>query len=102
MLCGSNETSIENKIRRKEDIDNFKLNEKYHDVISKHLKDNVGDYAEHSILWEAVKISHQESNFYKLTFAKMVFIKKEVSNGLNKITDLENISSAYNIILDYL
>ena len=28
------------------------VNEQYHNRISKHLKDNVGDYAEHSIQWE--------------------------------------------------
>ena len=32
--------------------------------------------------------------------AEMVFIKREGSNCLNKITDLENLNSAYNI-LDY-
>ena len=32
----------------------------------------------------------------------MVFIKKAGSNSLNKTTDLENLNSAYNIILNYL
>ena len=34
--------------------------------------------------------------------AEIVFIKQEVSDRLNKITGLENLNSAYNIILDYL
>ena len=51
------------------------------------MKDNVGDYAKHSIQWEKVKILHQESYFYKRTFAEMVFIEKEGNNSLNKITD---------------
>ena len=67
---------------------------KYHNVIGKHLKDNVGDYAEHFIQWEKVKILHQESSFYKRTFAEMVFMKKEGSNSLNKIPDLENLNRA--------
>ena len=89
-------------IRSKDHIDNFKLNKKYHNVISKYLKDYLGNYAEHSIQWEKVKILHQERSFYKRTFAEMVFIIKKGSNSLNKIINLENLNSAYNIILDYL
>ena len=66
------------------------------------MEDNVDDYAGNSIQWEKVKILHQESNFYRRTFAEMVYMKKEGSNSLNKITDLKNLNSAYNIILDYL
>ena len=80
----------------------LKLNAKYHNVISTHLKFNVGVYAEHSIQWENVKILHQENSFYKRTFDEMVFIKKEGSNNLKTITDSENLIGAYNIILDYL
>ena len=64
-------------------------------IIMLTMKDNVGDYAEHSIQWEKVKILHQESSFYKRTFAEMVFIKTKGNNNLNKITDLENLNSAY-------
>ena len=32
----------------------------------------------------------------------MVFIKKENDNSLNKITDIEDLNSSYNIILDFL
>ena len=99
--CYVGQTKRPLSIRRKEHTDNFKLNEKYHNVISKDLKDNVGDYTEHSVQWEKVEILHQESSFYKRTFAEMVFIKKEGSNSLNKITDLENLNSAYKIIPDY-
>ena len=43
----------------------------------------------------------QESNFYKKIIAEMVFIKKEGNNSLDKITDLENLNSAYNFLLEY-
>ena len=56
-------------------IGNFKLNEKYHDVISKHLKEN--DIVNHYFQRERVKIIQQENNFYKRTFAEMVFIKSK-------------------------
>ena len=83
--CYIGQTKHPLRIRRKGYIDNFKLNEKYHNVISKHSKDNVGDYAKHSIQWEKVKILDQESRFYERTFAEMGFIKLEGSNSLNKI-----------------
>ena len=63
--CDVGQTKRPLRIRKKEHIDNFKLNEKYHDIISKDLEDNVVDYAEHSIQWEKVKILHQKSSFYK-------------------------------------
>ena len=74
--CYVGQTKRPLRMSRKEHIDNFKLNGKYHDVISKDLKDNVSNHAKHSIQREKLKILHLESRFHKRTFAEIVFIKK--------------------------
>ena len=35
-------------------------------------------------------------------FAEMIYIKKEKENSLNKITDTDSYSDAYNVIIDFL
>ena len=49
--CYIGQTKRPLRIRRKEHIDNIKLNEKYHNVISKHLTENRDD-TNHYFLWE--------------------------------------------------
>ena len=53
-------------------------------------------------LWNDVKILHKETNRFKRVFSGMVYKKKESDNSLNKITDIEHLNSAYNMILDFL
>ena len=49
--CYIDQTKRSLRIGRKEHINNIKLNEKYHNVISKHLTEN-GDDTNHYFLWE--------------------------------------------------
>ena len=39
---------------------------------------------------------------YKRLFAEMIYIKKEKEISLNKITDTDTYSNAYNVIIDFL
>ena len=50
----------------------IKLNEKYHNIISKHLKENKDDLDNHYFHWDEVKILYKESNFYKRLFAEII------------------------------
>ena len=90
------------RIRLDEHLKNFNLNEKFHNVISKHRKKYENDQEKHSFLWNDVKILHKERDRYKRGFSEMVFIIKENDNSLNKITDIEHLNSFYNMILDFL
>ena len=89
-------------IRIDEHFKNFNLNEKFHNGISKHRKKYEDDQENHFFHWNDVKILHKETNRFKRTFSEMVSIKKESDNSLNKITGIEHLNSAYNIILDFL
>ena len=90
------------RIRSDEHFKNSNLNEKFHNVISKHRKKYEDDQENHFFLWNDVKILHKETNRSKRAFSEMVYIKKESDNSLNKITDIEHLNSAYNMILDFL
>ena len=37
-------------------------------------------------------VLHYETNFYKRSFAEMVYLKKEGINSINKITGIENLN----------
>ena len=89
------------RIGRKKHIDNIKLNEKYHNVISKHLTKN-GNDTNHYFLWEKNISLHYETNFHKRNFSEIVYIKKEGINSINKITDIEHLNKSYNMILNFL
>ena len=56
----------------------------------------------HMTDWNNIRILHKENNLYKRLFAKMIHIKKEKENSLNKITDTDSYSNAYNVIIDFL
>ena len=72
-------------------------------MISKHRTENIGeDGKPHEFYWNNIQLLHKENNLYKRLFAEMVFIKKEKENSLNKITNTELYSDAYNVIIDYL
>ena len=90
------------RIRIDEHFKNFNLNIKFYNVISKHHKKYENDQENHFFLRNDDKILHKESNRFKRAFSGMVFIKKESENSLNKITDIENLCSSYNMILDFL
>ena len=45
---------------------------------------------------------YKGNNWYKPLFAEMIYIKKEKENSLNKITDTDSYSNAYNVIIDFL
>ena len=45
-------------------------------------------------------VLHHETNFYKINFSEMVYIKIEGINSINKITDIENLNKSYNMLLD--
>ena len=43
---------------------------------------------------------HRDSNSYKRVFGEMIFIKKERDTCLNKVTDIDNLNTAYNMIIE--
>ena len=78
------------KTRTKEHKDNIKLKESYHNVITKHiLKHN------HNFDFTNVQILHKETNFFKRSFAEMVYIDKQGDNKLNANTDCEKLKDSY-------
>ena len=52
------------------------------------------------VFYEKKHQLHHKTHFYKRNFAEMVYIKKEGSNSINKITDIENLNKSYNMLLD--
>ena len=91
-------------IRREEHKNNFNLkNKKYHNVITKHRTENIGEDEEpHDFDWNNIQSLHTENNLYKRLFAEMIYIKTEKENSLIKITDTDSYSNAYNVIIDFL
>ena len=89
-------------IRREKHKNNFNFeNKKYHNFITKHRTENIGEGEEpHDFYWNNIQILHKENNLFKRLFAEMIYIKKE--NSLNKITDTDSYSNAYNLIFDFL
>ena len=78
-------------------------NKKYHNVITKHRTENIGEgEIPHDFDWNNIRILHKENNLYKRLFVEMIYIKKEKENSLNKITDTDAYSNAYNVIIDFL
>ena len=67
------------KIRRDEHKNNFNLkNKKYHNVITKHRTENIGDHeVPHDFDWNNIQIVYKENNLYKRLFTEMIYIKKE-------------------------
>ena len=64
------------RIRLDEHFKNVNLNEKFHNVISKHRKKYENNQDNHSFLWNDVIILHKERDRYKRAFSEMPFIKK--------------------------
>ena len=46
-------------------------------------------------------VLHHETNFYKINFAEMVYIKKMGINSINKITYIEHLNKSYNMLLNF-
>ena len=61
---------------------NFRINGYYHNVVSKHKKENF----DHDFDWENVEIFHRESDKCKREFLEMLYIKKEKENSMQKWT----------------
>ena len=74
--CYVGQTKRPLRIRLDEHCKNFSLNEKFHNVISKHRKKYENNQDNHCFLWNDVKILHKERDRYKRAFSEMVFIKK--------------------------
>ena len=100
--CCVGQTKRPLRIRIDEHFKNFNLNEKFHNVISKHRKKYEDDQENQFFIWNNVKILHKETNIFKRAFSETVYIKKESENSLNKITDIEHLNSSYNMIFDFL
>ena len=70
-------------IRCEEHKKNINLNEKYHNVVTKHRINNKSDTgSQHDFDWDNIKIVHKESNYVKGIIAEMFFIKKEGKNTI--------------------
>ena len=88
-------------VRCEEHKKNINLNEKYHNVVTKHRINNKSDAgSQHDFDWENIKILHKEWNYFKRIIAEMFFIKKEGKNSLNVVSDLKDYNPSYDIILD--
>ena len=85
------------RTRQNEHRNNIKLNEKYHNVVSKHILE-----FDHDFDWDNLLILHKENNYFKRCLAEIFYIKKEGNNWLNVITDLKNYIPSYNVILEQL
>ena len=51
--------------------------EKYHNVITEHIKQHQFDAEKHDVCWDDIKILHKEKNWKKRCVAKMIYIKKQ-------------------------
>ena len=89
--CYVDQTKRPLRIRIDEHFKNFNLNEKFHNVISKHRKKYEDDQENHFFLWNDVKILHKETNRFKRAFSEMVYIKKKVRIVLKKSQILNTI-----------
>ena len=70
-------------VRSEEYEKNINLNEKYHNVVTKHIKNNKSNTgSQDDFDWASIKISHRESNYLKKVIAEMFFMKKEGKNIL--------------------
>ena len=78
---------------------NQNQNQKYYNVISKHIKDM---NSEHNINWDDVGVLHKEYNWKKRLFAEMIYIKKQGNNALNKMTDLKDYPMCYYVLVNKL
>ena len=82
---------------------NINLNEKYHNVVTKHRINNKNDTGfQHNFDWDNVEILHKETNYFKRIIAEMFYIKKEGNNSINVMSDLKDYNASYDIILDHL
>ena len=53
------------------------LNEKYHNVVTKHRINNKNDTgSQNNFDWDNIKILHKETNYFKRIIAEMFYIKK--------------------------
>ena len=90
-------------VRCEEHRKNINLNEKYHNVVTKHRINNKSDaVSQHDFDWVDIKILHKESSYFKRIIAEMSFIKKEGKNSINIVSDLKDYNPSYDIILDQL
>ena len=79
------------------------LNEKYHNAVTKHRINNKNDrFTQHNFDWDNIKILHKESSYFKRIITEMFYIKKEVENSINVMSDFKDYNACYDIILDRL
>ena len=82
---------------------NINLNEKFHNVFTKHRINNKNDTGtQHNFDLDNIKILHKESNYFKKIIAEMFYIKKEGDNSINVMSGLKDYDASYDIILDQL
>lgn len=90
------QTKRQLKTRLKEHMNNFKLDQSKHSVITEHMLN-----FNHSFNWDNVKILDSECNFHKRLISEMLHIKEQ-KNGINSNKDTEMLDCAYFNILDEL
>ena len=90
-------------VRSEEYEKNINLNEKYHNLVTKHIINNKSDTgSQHDFDWDNIKIFHKGSYYLKKVIAEMFFIRKEGKNSINVVSDLTDYNPCYDIILDQL
>ena len=85
-------------MRCQEHKDNLNYEERYHNVITKHIKQHQFDAEMHDMAWEDIEILYKERNQKKRCVAEMIYIKKQ-NDSLNKITDIYALPSVYTTTL---
>jgi len=83
------QTKRQLKTRIKEHSNNIKLDTSKHSVITEHILK-----FSHKFDWDNIKILDTESNYFKRSVSKMLYIKEQ-KNGINAQTDTELLDSAY-------
>ena len=74
---------------------NINLNEKYHNVVTKHRINNKNDTGSlHNFDWDNIKILHKETNYFKRIDAEIYHIKKEGKNSINVMSDLKDYNAS--------
>ena len=82
--------------RTEEHEKNIKLKAPQHNVITKHILEH---NHEHQFDFTNTQILHKEANFFKLSFAEMVYIDKQGSKALNSNTDCNKLKDPYKVII---
>jgi len=90
------QTKRQLKTRTKEHVNNIKLDESRHSVITQHILNY-----NHSFNWQDIKILDSEPNYNKRLISEMLHIEEQ-ANGINLKKDTEFLDQSYFDLFDTL